>query len=372
MLSSHCNRLLGNIKSSVRKARYVENAEKTVRIFDELNIEQQKINQILIEIDKLEEQAVFSGDAFAYQKLVELRHDLEMSLQSMVYQGDPGLQLIQEYEEEQQRLEELYNDFQSMHAIAEVLGDKDLKNDVRKALKKIDINLSEIQKFQNLKRVDVLADYPVARKESDIKFQKQKLNKLRDDVKTEQQKIEFYKEEVASLLEKAEKSQNTDIMSQIDYRDLELEELKDRLEVFWVTLSENDVKLMDTDFKKWSDFSGFGMSDLDFVRMKSIDKNIERYNDHISLINSAFEYKEKEILNNLAVMDRKISGLEKAVHLKNIEKMKMDRERYFAEDYFVNKTSELEIDADQELKILLEEQAKVSSDSTKVKKNNNP
>ena len=71
-------------------------------------------------------------------------------------------------------------------------------------------------------------------------------------------------------------------------------------------------------------------------------------------------------------MDRKISGLEESVHLKNLEKMKMERERYFAEDYFVNRTSELEFDADQELKILLEEQMKASSDSTKVKKNDNP
>ena len=76
-------------------------------------------------------------------------------------------------------------------------------------------------------------------------------------------------------------------------------------------------------------------------------------------------------MNELAVMDRKISGLEESVYLSNLEKMKSERERYFTEDYFINQTSEMEFDADQELKILLEEQMKASSDSTNVKKNDN-
>jgi len=371
MLSAHCNRLIGKVKSSVRKVRYVENAEKTVKINDELNFEKQKINELLMEIDAYEEQAVFSSDTYTYQKLTDLRHNLEMSLQSMAYRGDPGLQLIHEYEEEQQRMEELSEDFQNLNTIAEVLGDKNLKKDVRKALNKIESNLSDIQRFQNIKRVDVLADYPVARKESDLKFQKQKLARLQNEVRSEQQKLEFYKEEIASLMEEAEKTQNTDALSKLDYREIEMDELKDRLEVFMVNLSETDVKMLDTDFEKWSDFSGFGMSDLDFVRMKNIDKRIESYNENIVLINSSLQKKEKEILCELAVMDGTIVELEKSVYMKKIESIKAERERYFAEDYFVNRTSELELNPDQELEKLLEQQMKMSSDSTKVKKNNN-
>ena len=188
---------------------------------------------------------------------------------------------------------------------------------------------------------------------------------------TKSQKLEFYKEEVASLLEKAEKSQNSDALSELNYRELEMEELKDRLEVFMVFLAESDVKMIDTNFRNWSDFSGFGMSDLDFVRMKNIEKSIQNNNDNIRLINSALRQKEKEILRNLAVMDGKITELEKSMFRKEIESIKAERDRYFAEDYFVNQTSEIVRDPDQELKILLEEQQKSQEKTKETKKKEN-
>ncbi|HDL19394.1 MAG TPA: hypothetical protein ENH29_10090 [Bacteroidetes bacterium] len=125
----------------------------------------------------------------------------------------------------------------------------------------------------------------------------------------------------------------------------------------------------DTNFHNWSDFSGFGMSDLDFVRMKNMDRKIKQNNERTSLINSAFRYKEREIMRRLAVMDGRISNLEKSVYRKNIDDVKTKREKYFAEDYFVNRTSETKIDADQELKILLEEQERSTAKDVKIEKN---
>ena len=282
MLSAHCDRILGNIKTSTRKVRYVENAEKTLQINNELNFERQKINDLLSEINKLEETAIFAGDIFAYQKLQDLRSDLEFSLQSMAYRGDPGLQLIQAYEEEQQHIEQLVSDLNDLHKIADILGRDGLKKEIKLTIPNLKSNLSEIEKFQLGHRVDILADYPVAKKESDIRYQKIKLNEMRNDVANEQRKLEFYKEEIALLLQKAEQSQNAEAVNRLNYRELELEELKNRLEVFMVVLSENDVKLLDTDFRKWSNFSGFGLSDLDFVRMQNIDRTIEKNSDFIS------------------------------------------------------------------------------------------
>ncbi len=367
MLSAHCNRLLGNIKSSTRKVRYVENAEKTLQINNELNLERQKINNILSEINKLEEPVILSGDVYAYQKLEKLRADLENSLQSMEYQGNPGLQLIQDYEEEQQHIEKLIADLNDLHKIAEILGREELKIDINQAIPKLKSKLTEIQRFQRGQRIDILADYPVAKKESDIKFQKMTLGKMRNDVELEQRKLEFYKEEIVSLLKKAEQSQNSEAINQLNYRDLELAELKNRLEVFMVILSENEVTMMDTDYRKWSNFSGFGMSDLDFVRMKSLNRNIQKNSDFISLINSTLRQKEKGILRNLAVMDGKITDLEQSVYRENIEKIKSERERYFAEDYFISQISESDKDPDQVLKMLLEKKGQTVPDTTKIK-----
>ncbi len=369
MLSAHCNRLLGNVKSSIRKVRYVENAEKTLQINNEMNRERQRINTLLTEINKMEEQVVMNEDTYVFQKIETLRRNLELSLQSMAYRGDPGFQMIQELEEEQQRLEKLIKDYHDMNKIADILGRKDLKKEIRKTVPKLEAKLLEVQKLQNVKRVDIMADYPLARKESNLLFQREKLSKMRDEVKNEQKKLEFYREEIATLLEKADREKNPDAVSRLDYHKLEIKDLKNRLEVFMVFLAESNPKMPDTNFHNWSDFSGFGMSDLDFVRMKNMDRKIKQNNERTSLINSAFRYKEREIMRRLAVMDGRISNLEKSVYRKNIDDVKTKREKYFAEDYFVNRTSETKIDADQELKILLEEQERSTAKDVKIEKN---
>jgi len=134
-----------------------------------------------------------------------------------------------------------------------------------------------------------------------------------------------------------------------------------------VFLSQSKVDQLETDFRKWSDFSGFGISDLDFVLMKSLDQQMETYNKNTSLINTALKQKEEMLLRDLALLDGKITVLEQSLQSKKIEDLKKKREQYFAEDYFINKPSELQTDGDQELKILFEEQQQYApADSTKV------
>ena len=72
----------------------------------------------------------------------------------------------------------------------------------------------------------------------------------------------------------------------------------------------------------------------------------------------------------MAVMDGRITDLEKSMYKENIQKIIAERERYFAEDYFMNQVSETEMDPDQLLKMLLEE-SKTDPDTTKIIKNDN-
>ena len=45
-----------------------------------MNLERQRINQLLAQIEQLEEPVVLASDVYAFQKLTELRRDLELSL----------------------------------------------------------------------------------------------------------------------------------------------------------------------------------------------------------------------------------------------------------------------------------------------------
>ena len=321
------------------------------------------------ELDYLEEKVIATNDPYTYQTILELRNDLQLALQSLAYKGDPGLQLIQEQEEEQQHLENLIRDYQDLNKVANALGKSDLERAVNHTTHKLEAKLIDLQKFQNASRVDILADYPLARKESNLHFQQQKLNTMRTEADSEQQKLEEFKEEVAKLLTEARQKQDRTTMDQLEYRNLEMTDLENRLEAFMVFISHSKVNPPETDYRKWSDFSGFGISDLDFVWMKSLDQQREIYHNHALLINTALKQKEEKLLRDLALLDGKITVLEQSMQTKKIADLKSKREKYFSEDYFVNKTSELQMDGDQELKILLEDQSpSVPIDSTKVEK----
>jgi len=341
MLSAHCNRLMGNVRSAIRKVRYVENAKKMRRITGDILQEKERLQQVLAQLENLEAEVVTAGDVVAYERVISLKKDVVLALQTLAYQGDPGLQLIQEAQDEEQRISDLIAQLRDYERISKALGDRALTERIRKTLKRLSDRLVEVQRLQYARRVDVFADYPLAQKESKDRYRVAKVEAMKRQVAQEKQKLAAFKQELRQLVQKAQAENNLDALSRLEYRDASLKDLEKRLEVFSVYLQESDTPPPETDFTRWADFSGFGMSDLDFVRMRTIDHTVAQRNDLIGVINNSIRRRQQALMQKIALLDDRIDALEKEELRKKIAAERERRERYFEEQYFVRKTSEL-------------------------------
>ena len=349
MLSAHCDRLQGRVGSAIRKVRYVENAKRMRKLTEDILAEKNRLRGILADLEKLETEIVAAGDVVAYQQVESLKKDVVLALQALAYRGDPGLRLVQEAQDEEQRLVELINQLQDYERIASTLGDRELTKRIRRVLARLGRQLTEVRKLQNWQRIDVFSDYPLARLETESRAKARRIQAMQREVARERERIARLRAELQVLVQKAKAENNLDALSRLEYRDVSMQDLEKKLEVFAAFLQQSDVKIPDTDFTKWADFSGFGMSDLDFVRMRMIDQTIGQHNDLVSVINEAIQKRQQMLRQKIALLDDRIDELEKEQLRKRIAEEQKRKLDYFENQYFVRKTSELDFGWEQNL-----------------------
>jgi|GEM_PF-3134113 tetratricopeptide (TPR) repeat protein len=369
MLSAHCNRLLGKVKTAIRKVRYVENAKNMRSISAEMFKERERLFDLLHQLEDLEEKAAFSGDLYAYNRVLQLKKDVVLAIQVLQYKGDPGLQLIQEFQDEEQRLVELIDELAKYQEMLYTLGYKDWAARIRRVRKKLEDDLVVVQRMQNVRRVDVFADYPLARKESEAELMQRKLAVMDEKIAEERRRIELNRRQVERLIRLAHQKNDLDALSRLEYRKDELDRLLERLDLFAIYLKESKPEIPETDFTQWADFSGFGMSDLDFVRLRTIDSRKEEYQQNVAVINRAIMKEIEDLEKRIAFYDDIIDRLEIEAIREKVRKMQEARKRYFEEQYFVRKVSEIEPSAPVET---LFEPGAAASDSTRIQMPDSP
>ena len=341
MLSAHCNRLLGNLRSAIRKVRYVENAKKMRRLSGDILQEKERLQRVLSQLENLEAEVVTAGDIPAYEQVMNLKRNVILALQAIAYHGDPGLQPAREAQDEEQRITDLISQLKDYERISRALGNRTLTKRIRKTLRSLSDDLVRARRLQIVGRVDVFADYPLAQEESKDRYKAARVRKMKRQVAEEKRQLAAYKQELRQLIRKAREKNNLDALSRLEYRGASLADLEKRLEVFSVYLQESDTPPPETDFTQWADFSGFGMSDLDFVRMRTIDHTVAQRNDLIGVINETIRRQQRALQKKIALLDDRIDALEKEELRKKIRREQDRRRRYFEEQYFVRKTSEL-------------------------------
>ena len=123
-----------------------------------------------------------------------------------------------------------------------------------------------------------------------------------------------------------------------------------------VWLAENQVEIIETDFDRLADFSGFGLSNLTFIAMDDRASTISNLSFNISRINLLMQERSAEIEWKKMEHERELQRLEKEQRQEALNIKKQDRTRYFEELYFDKE--EREIEEKQEKKTEAEAQEK--------------
>ncbi len=356
MLSAHCSSLLGDDHSSARKVRYVENAGNSVSLSNEFNSERNRIIRIISKLDELEPDAIAQGDLVVYERIRNLRDDLTFRVKSLSYQGKPGLQLVEEINSEEARIRALIQQARSSEQLASQMGMMRTSKSLNKIANDLGVSLLRVWELQTERNVDIRSDYPLALKESSTSYQKNRFKSMQNKIAIEEQKVKKNFREANILKEKAKQSNNLEALSQLDYHSMEFDDYARRLESLKISLVENQPKQVETDYSRWSDFSGLGMSEKDFDHRNILRSQVKENTNNVNAITKIFRNKQGQLVYEIAVMDQRIRELENQEIKDKIAQLDEERKRYFDQDYFVNSIVQGDNGAQIKLEELLDTQ----------------
>ena len=334
-LSAHCYKMMGKPARAARDLRYVENAKKALAILTGKNKERKALANRLQELDRIQEDALKRGDRLRFQEVIYLKQKIKRIMENTYPSGKPGLYMLDEFDLERQRLEDLVSDLKTYEKIVRKLGYQDLTKNIGKTKNRLLAILGSYTPNKWTGETDFLANYPYLQKQSMVRYKRQVLSEMLAEIQSELKQIQGDQKNAENLVAEARRRNDVRSLVRLDFNEENLENLSDRLEQYVVYLNGELDDSPDENIQYYADFSGFGVSDIDFVRLQNIDEKIKNYYDYIGLINNALNIKQLAIKDHIYNMSDSLRQVQHRLEQKRMEEYRKAMNAYFDQRYFV-------------------------------------
>ena len=236
---------------------------------------------------------------------------------------------------------------------AEVEGRPDIVKEAAKQRLRLLKILETYKSDQRISNASYLVDYPLAAKESSIEYQDEVLSSLSRELQMEANRIENALDSIGSLSDTLNAGGNLAAQMDLEYLQSELGDLRSRLSRFrhWVTVKSPPEPASNID--RWSDMSGYGMSDIVLEGRKERLERINNLQQNITSINQILEQRRQELEAQMKEFEQRLLELQEEFLAKKIEYEKQERQTYFDLIYFDTKEREEE-EWDDRLRHLIE------------------
>ena len=136
------------------------------------------------------------------------------------------------------------------------------------------------------------------------------------------------------MIRKARVQNQFDLAIQLEIRRDELEAYSERLNQYEVWLLENIPQATQMDISQWANFSGYGISNITFSRIKDLESRMSNLSlaEHeldgvIQQKQLAVEQRIQELLSDVAKIEQEMAREEK-------RRGQIEKEHYFETQYF--------------------------------------
>ena len=356
MLSAHNKKLLNLQEPAERDLRYVSRSGRASDLSERYHAERNLVVSQLNDLDRMEGVVIEQKDKLMYNFISQLRSQLQNALLGFEYHGTTGSVVYEELQNERKKILIQIDELEQVIFEAEANDNKEVAE--RAAIQRARlIRVLEVYKPESVAKVNYLSDYPLATKEGTANYQNEVLSKLMHESADERRKIQETLQ-TARLLQDKAASGADHLAAETDLAIVEndLSGLAVETSQLQVWLAENQVEIIETDFDRLADFSGFGLSNLTFIAMDDRASTISNLSFNISRINLLMQERSAEIEWKKMEHERELQRLEKEQRQEALNIKKQDRTRYFEELYFDKE--EREIEEKQEKKTEAEAQEK--------------
>jgi len=342
VVSAHCKRIQNRTDEALKDFQYVANAKHVLGKVHEYNDERERILKQLDELEQLEATILERQDKDLYPQVVKIRDLINDALKAFRYRGTVSSRLLEEYNDERKVLIRQIEEFDEIIKFAEEQGNKELLADATTQRNRLVSVLEKYQLEHTTTGMSYFVDYPLATKEGSLIYRRGIVNKLVGELIFEKQRVQKDLEMVAELISLSDEQTRMDAIIDLEIIEEDLKELNNQLNQFQVWLSKHEVEDVKTETEQWADFSGVGMSDINFVSYRERIEKIGSYSKNLINIAEVLEQKKQQLENRIRRFDNEVRKIQSEMETEKIRLEKLEKEKYFQEIYFETKTREIE------------------------------
>jgi TolA-binding protein len=344
-LLGYINQLEFNTSGAISNFRFAFNAKDIKELSDNLNEQQEGLQQIVETANSLERKAMEEKNIEAFNRAVKMREKVEEPLFKLKYAdlSPIGMAATNEISRLKGQIQELDRLKQiaiekNDDAIVDRIEEMQLK--IYRAINSYPIEKSSVLGF------NYFDEHPLARKESVVEGENNKLANMRSDSEKEREQV------IRQIAQLDVEIYNA--KTRRDYKKLaNLEISRDRFvnllnKMDYLNTWVYSMKMHDTNINlaRWSDYGAFGLANVNFAIRNIQKEQIGDMRDQIQKINDLLIRRKENIEHTIKQIASEISLMTRRVRRQERVREREELNRQFEESYF--DTHETEQEAPQE------------------------
>jgi TolA-binding protein len=155
-------------------------------------------------------------------------------------------------------------------------------------------------------------------------------------------------ETAQKIIRQAKMQDQYNLVIQTEIKEEELEDYYNRLNQYEVWLRENFPQQMRVELDQWASFSGYGISNINFSRIKTCDRHMADISKNIQKIDEIYLIKRKQLDRRIQGLLSDVEKIENQMRSEAMKREEQEKDRFFKTDYFYKQKQEAPVGEIQE------------------------
>ncbi len=140
--------------------------------------------------------------------------------------------------------------------------------------------------------------------------------------------------ETEQLLDETDQQDHFEIVLRMEISKEELEDYYGKLNLYQVWLLENMPQDLNIELDRWASFSGYGISNINFSRIKENEQRIAQISQTIQVLDQTFQSKRMNLDNRIQSLLNDVVKIEEQMQQESVKKEQEERDQFFQIEYF--------------------------------------
>lgn len=167
-------------------------------------------------------------------------------------------------------------------------------------------------------------------------------------VRDEKKRIKSRLGRLESQKTETEKQGKLDLTIKLEIEQEEMTDYLHKVNQYEVWLIENTPKSTQMDISKWANFSGYGISNITFSRIRDLDQRMATLSRTVQSLNNVIEVKQLAFESRIQGLLSDVANIEQQMLRDEKRKEMQEKEKYFQRQYFDKQPKET-VDPSQEV-----------------------